>query len=173
MTARLRTRFTLPGVAATILALAACDANPSGLPYRSVGRDMAGVYLSEAPASTLDLRIALGTRYAVSGRYTKSDGAFVSFSGSWERNGDRLIVTLTPQPGLPTEIVLDISREEILTEIEPGPFSLTPETAPPQYFRQRIVRLTGTTTVEGQSLHLDLVRVVSDVTSGGGGQTAN
>lgn len=175
MTGRQRTRITLPGALAGVLLLAGCDANPAGLPFQTVGRDMAGIYLSQAEAANLDMRIALGTRFSVSGIYKKSTGENVRFSGSWERQGDRLVMTLSPQPGIPSEITLDISREETLTEIPVDTSRLgggDPD-APPQFVRRRVVRLTGGVTVEGQTLQLDLVRVITDVTGGGSGQQAN
>lgn len=173
MTGRQLWRGTLPGVLAVAMTLTACgDSNPSAIPYQALGRDLAGVYNATAPEAVLDLRLVLGTRHTVTGRYEPSPGQIVRFGGTWERRGNTLFVTLDSQNGLPSGIEFDISRETILTEIEPGPFSLQPENQP-LFLEQKVLRLTGAATVAGIQLDLELIRVITDVVSGGGGQTAN
>ena len=175
MTRRLPLHGATLLVVAASLTWAACGSDPTGVPYRLLGREMAGVYSANPPTSeNKDLRLVLGTTFNVSGRYEKPSGEIVRFYGTWEREWNTLVVTLDPTPGLPGTIELAITREKIYTVIEPGPFSMRPETAPPLLFEQDIMRLKGTALVEGAPVDIDIIRIITDVVEGGsGGQTTN
>ena len=163
----------LAGVFAVIPALVGCgNAGPTDVPYVTLGRDLAGVYNATAPTSTLDMRIVLGTRHTVTGRYEHPSGGIVRFQGTWERQGDRLFVLLGAQEGLPPEIVFDITRETVLTKLPQNPFSFQPENQP-LFLEQDVMRLRGMAVVAGVPLELDLIRVITDVVGGGGGPTQN
>ncbi len=167
MTGRQCRRGALPGALAVILTLTACgDSNPYGLPFVSLGRDWAGVYNPATP-SNLNMRLVLGTRHNVTGRYEDASGV-VRFYGTWGRRRGDLVLTLPAQPGLPVELELGVTREKILTEIPPSPFSLQPENQP-LFLEQDIVRLRGAAVVAGVLVELDLVKVITDVVGAGGG----
>lgn len=171
MTVRRFWRAAAPVTLMAVIGLSACDHTYTGVPYRELGRDMAGVYNPTDASANLGMRLVLGTRHSLSGRFDGPNG-LVRFQGTWVRNGDKLTATINPQEGLPSEIVFDITREKILTEIQRGgPFDMTPENAPAQFFEQDIMRLRTFTVVAGVSVDLNLVRVITDVTGGSGGPT--
>lgn len=170
MTVRHARRGALAGILPIMLILSACSGpGTTGVPYIDLGRDMAGVYNATSPSSNLDMRIVLGTRHNVTGRYEDGSGGITRFEGTWRRQADDLFVTLPSQPGLPAELTFRISREVILTEIPRSPFSMLPENAPPTYLEQEVMRLRGSAIVAGQTLQLDLVRVIVDIPGAGGG----
>lgn len=171
MTGPRRGRASLPGMLAVLLATAGCDANPAGLPFATLDREMAGVYNAATPGANLNLTLVLGTRHTVTGRYEHPSAGLIRFGGTWERRGDRLTVTLDRGDGLPSLLEFDVTREEVRTEIVPGPFSMIPENAPPLFLIQEIVRLRGSAVVAGVRLDLDLVKIISDIGGGGGGPT--
>lgn len=171
MTGRQLRQATLPGIVALTLAVTGCgDSNPTGVPYRDLGRDLAGIYYASVPEANLNMRLVLGTRHTVTGRYDSPNG-LVRFQGTWERDEEVLLVSLPAQEGLPSDVTFSISREEILTEIPRSPFSQTPETDPPEFIRQNIMRLRAAALVAGAQLDLNLIRVITDVTGGSGGPT--
>lgn len=173
MTGRQCRRGVLPGALAVILTLAACgDSNPHGLAFVDFGRATAGIYRPAISASNLNMRLAIGTRHTLTGRYETSSGEVVRFEGTWQREAFTLFLSFPQQQGLPAELVLEIRRETILTKIEPGPFSMQPENQP-LFLENKIVRLRGAVVIAGVPLDLNLVRVITDVVgAGGGGQTA-
>jgi hypothetical protein len=154
-----------------MLSLTGCgDGGPTGVPYDDLGRDVAGVYNPSTVPAQLNMRLVLGTRHNVTGRYDTASGE-VRFYGTWTRNGDVMVVSLPGQPGMPAEIRFDITKEEILTEIVPGPFSMAPETAAPEYIRQNVMRLRAGALVAGTQVDINLIRIIVDRTGGGGGLT--
>lgn len=172
MTGRLRTRIALPGILAAVVTLAGCGSEqPSEPPYIALGRDMVGVYTSQTPTTHKNLEMALGSRYSVSGKYDGAAGV-VRFYGEWERRGSTLYITLEPQAGLPPAFEFDVTREQLRTEISPETVDMR-ETVPAVYLEQDIVRLHGTVIIEGEQIQIDLIRVINDIVSGGGDQTAN
>ncbi|MDX1394930.1 MAG: hypothetical protein R3195_11075 [Gemmatimonadota bacterium] len=176
MTRRLPLHAATLFVAAASLTWAACGSDPTGVPYRQLGREMAGVYSAQPPtAENKDLRLVLGTTFNVSGRYESLSGEIARFYGTWERAGNTLLVTLDPTPGLPGTIELAITREKIYTEyVDNNPFSMRPENAPPLFTEQDIMRLRGMVLVEGTPVEVNLTRIITDLVEGGdGGQVTN
>lgn len=172
MSSRQLRRGSFLGIFAVALVLVGCSGDPTGAPYRSLGRDMAGVYNGTLPASERGFWLTLGTRHTVSGRYEDTSGELVRFEGTWDRRGDILLIMLSPQDGLPSEFQFDITREKIYTELERSPFSMRPETDPPDFLEQDIMKLSGVAVVAGVQTDLELTRIILDVV-GGGGLTAN
>ena len=165
----------LLGMIAAMLVFAGCetDSNPYGPPYLDLGRLLAGNYVPTSPGTNQGLRLSLGSRHTVAGRYDSASGELVRFYGTWDRVGDRLFLQLDAAPGVPSTIELAYARETILTLIPTNPLPRD-EDAPDdseRFLQQDIMRLVGTAVVGGVSLNLDLARVITDViTVGSGGQ---
>jgi len=173
MTGQQWKRATLPGIAAVVLTLTGCgDGNPTGVPYRDLGRDLAGVYLEATPGSNLSIRLVLGTRHTLTGRYEGDSGEIIRFGGNWERDGAELFVTLQGPGGLPSEVDFVITKETIRTLIPRSPFSMQSENIR-NFLEQDIMRLRGVAVVSGVQLDLDLIRVITDIVSSGGGPQRN
>ena len=151
-----------------LLTFTGCESgNPTGVPYRDLGRDLAGVYIPATAGTNLGMRLVLGTRHTLTGRYEGDGGEVIRFEGTWERNGPELIVTLQGPRGLPSEIELGITKETARTLIPRSQFSTEPEHIL-NFLEQNIMRLRGVTALRGIQLELDLVRVITDVVSTGG-----
>jgi hypothetical protein len=150
-----------------------CGSNPTGVPYVSLGRDLAGVYNPTDTSSGANVRIVLGTRHTVSGRYDNASGQEVRFYGTWEHRRDgRLVLSFDGAPGLPTDAVLEVSQETLVQDITPEGMPGLPQ--PDPLFRtQDIVKLRGQILIEGTPVELDLFRVAVTFGGGEGGQTAN
>lgn len=147
--------------------------NPTGVPYVSLGRDLAGVYNPTDPSSGPNVRIVLGTRHNVSGRYDNASGQEVRFYGTWEHRRDgRLVLSFDGTPGLPTEVVLEVARETTTIDITPGVMPGLPQ--PDPLFRTTdVVRLRGELDIGGTLVELDLFRLAITTGSGDGGLTSN
>jgi hypothetical protein len=148
-----------------MLTLAGCESgNPTGVPYRELGRDLAGVYTPATPGTNLGLRLVLGTRHTLTGRYAGASGEIIRFEGTWERDGPELFVTLRGPDGLPVGMDFDVTKEKVRTLIPRSRFDLTPEYIL-KFFEQNIMRLRGVAVVNGIQLELNLIRIISDVVS--------
>ncbi|MDH3733891.1 MAG: hypothetical protein OEU54_10175 [Gemmatimonadota bacterium] len=172
MTGRQWKRQALPGIVALMLTLTGCGSGgPTGVPYRELGRDLAGVYLESIPGSNLGMRLVLGTRHTLTGRYESESGEIIRFQGTWERDGNELFVTFDG-PELPSGADLGVAKETIRTLIPRSPFSMEPENVR-NFLEQEVMRISGVTVVRGVQIQLDLIRVITDIVSGGGGPQRN
>ena len=159
---------------AVALTMAGCGgASPTAVPYVSLGRDLAGVYNPSEPSTSRNMRLVLGTRHNLTGRYENSAGDDVRFEGTWERlrNGT-LVLMFDGHPGLPADVALQVSSETVVTEIPPSPFAVGPP-GPPLFRTQEFRRLHGEVDIEGTLVELDLFRIITTIGAGNGGQTAN
>jgi len=150
-----------------------CGSSATGVPYVSLGRELAGVYNPTDPSSGRNVRLVLGTRHNLSGRYDNASGQEVRFYGTWSHRRDgRLALSFEGAPGLPAEVVLEVSQETAVVEVPPSPFAVGPP-GPPIFRMSEIVRLQGQLDVEGAAVQLNLFRLIVTLGSGDGGQSAN
>ena len=164
-----RRRIFLGSLAAMVILTGCGGGGPTGIPYSDSDFFMAGVYNATSPSSDLGMRLVLGSRHSAAGRYEHPSGDTIRFSGTWAGRRTKLFVTLEPREGLPPQIEFDVSREKLLTEVQPSRFSMRPENAPPLFLERDVMRLRGVAMVAGRQVELDLVRIiVIGIGSGGG-----
>lgn len=163
-------------ILAAALLIAGCgDSNPTGVPYSSLGYDLAGIY-TPAEGSAKNVRLVLSTRYNLTGRYENAFGEDVRFYGDWERRPDgRLTLYINRGVGMPGEIVLDVAQERVSTSVPVPPPGIGPAgpPQPPRIFFTDLRRLRGDVDIEGTLVELDLSSVIVSSGASGGGQTAN
>jgi hypothetical protein len=162
-------------ISGALLVVGCGGSNPTGVPYSSLGYDLAGIY-TPAEGSAKNVRLVLSTRYNLTGRYENAVGEDVRFYGDWERRPDgRLTLYMDGGVGLPGEVVLDVAQERVSTSVPVPPPGIGPAgpPQPPRIFFTDLRRLRGEVDIEGTLVELDLSSVIVTSGAAGGGQTAN